>query len=142
MHRRQPPVHIGKEHTLSETRAVEEAEAIVLDLTRRLTNPGDGECLYCYVVRMLDNHGCDNTLRWAGAFRDLRAPRATGLESRLGQMGGFCDCEIFLNGVTLAPRLLVGEDADERWPNPRPRCDRVRAGSTKGCANWVRRRRW
>src|SRR5829696_2710512 len=62
---------------MSDTSAVEEAEAIVLDLTRRLTGPADRECLFCYVVRMLDNHGCDNTLRWAGAFREVRAPRAS-----------------------------------------------------------------
>ena len=135
---------------MSDVSAVEEAEAIVLDLTRRLTTPGDGECLYCYVVRMLDHHGCDNTLRWAGAFRDCRAPRATGLEARLGQLGGFCDCEIFLNGVALAPHLLVRGEADVddddfealQWPDPRPACSSVRAGSTKGCANWARRSRW
>ncbi|MDX6357453.1 MAG: hypothetical protein QOH37_507 [Nocardioidaceae bacterium] len=46
------------------------------------------ECLYCYVARMLDEHGRDCTLRWAGHYRDLRAPRATTLERRLGSMGG------------------------------------------------------
>ena len=115
--------------------ALREAEAIVLDLNRRLTGVRDDECLYCYVARMLEEHGCDNTLRWAARYRDLRAPRATALESRLGQMGGFCDCEIFLNGVMPAG----GEDEDE--PRPLPACEGVRAGSTQGCQIWGRRRR-
>jgi Protein of unknown function (DUF2695) len=123
------------------TDAVQEAEAIVLDLTRRLTGPRDGECLCCYVVRMLDDHGCDTTLRWATRYRDLRAPRATALEERLGRMGGFCDCEIFMNGMDLVPRLRVGPDGEEQWPTPLPSCAGVRTGSTQGCANWTRRRR-
>jgi len=127
---------------MSDADPVDRAHAIVLDLTRRLTTPADGECLCCYVVRMLDDHGCDDTLRWAGRFRDLRAPRATALESRLGRMGGFCDCEIFLNGLTLAPHLLVGDAGEEEWPDPRPACRGVPAGSSKGCENWVRRRPW
>ncbi|WP_425464517.1 DUF2695 domain-containing protein [Nocardioides eburneiflavus] len=38
--------------------------------------------------------GCCTTLRFATRYRDLRAPRAVGLERRLGDRGGFCDCEI------------------------------------------------
>jgi hypothetical protein len=139
--------------------AVEQAEAVIIDLSRRLTTPHEGECLYCYVVRMLDEHGCDTTVRWARRFRDVLAPRATRLEHRLGGMGGFCDCEIFMNGVTLVDHLLVRDvarhedDADEDeedelwgddavWPQPRPECGGVRTGSTQGCENWVRRSRW
>ena len=65
-----------------------------------LTAVRPAECLLCYVHRMLEL-GCTG-LRWAQRYRDLRAPRATALERRLGQRGGFCDCEIFLNGYTLA----------------------------------------
>jgi hypothetical protein len=61
---------------------------------------------------MLEEHGCNNELRWATRYRDLRAPRATALRDRLFRMGGFCDCEIFLNGMMLA---------DE----PRPACVQV-----------------
>src|SRR5688500_18601353 len=80
-------------------------------MATRLTQPRPGECLVCYVARMLDEFGCDNTLRFARAYRDQVAPRATGLERRLGDMGGFCDCEIFLNGMRLAPQLRT-YDAD------------------------------
>ena len=133
--------------------ALRDAEAIVFDLTRRLTGVRDEECLYCYVARMLKEHGCDNTLRWAARYRDLRAPRATALERRLGQMGGFCDCEIFLNGVALAGRgdeTEWGEDADGAQPRQPgdqagtralPECRGARAGSTRGCTLWGRRRR-
>jgi hypothetical protein len=34
-----------------------------------------GECLLCYVDRMIDQVGCDTTLRFAKRFRDHRAPR-------------------------------------------------------------------
>ncbi len=136
--------------------AVTAAEAMVLDLTRRLTLPEERECLYCYVARMVDDHGCDNTLRWAVRFRDLRAPRAKALAERLGRMGGFCDCEMFLNGVTLAGRAPFEEDAwcdCDGWcdcrqddvADPVERrlpCLGVRAGSTRGCGQWSSLRRW
>jgi hypothetical protein len=95
--------------------------------------------------------GCDNQLRWAGRFRDLQAPRATGLEARLGRVGGFCDCEIFLNGFELAPELWVRPEpveddgivfqGDPHHPEPLPPCRGVRRGSTRGCTLWVRLRR-
>lgn len=82
------------------------AESMLRDLAHGLTEPHKGECLFCFVARMVDEHGCDTTLRWATRYRDLRAPRATALERRLSQMGGFCDCEIFLNGMAPTSRLL------------------------------------
>ena len=118
-----------------------EAEGIVRSLARTLTNPREGECLFCYVARMLDEFGCDNTLRFARSYRDRRAPRATSLERRLGDMGGFCDCEIFLNGMTVAPYLLT-EDADgNKVAGTVPECLTVRRGSTQSCGHWVRVRR-
>jgi hypothetical protein len=74
-------------------------------LSVALTAPLPVECLLCYVRRMLDGFGCNATVRWARRWRDLRAPRATALEHRLARDGGFCDCEIFLNGWVLARRL-------------------------------------
>ena len=60
----------------------------------------------------------------------------------MGRMGGFCDCEIFLNGVQLHPASRVRVD-DEAEParSRRPVCAGVRKGSTQGCAHWVRQRR-
>ena len=110
-----------------------------------LTGPHEHECLLCYVWRMLD-FGCTG-LRWATHYRDLRAPRATALERRLGQKGGFCDCEIFLNGFELRPQHMVGGDEyvengvsyidNANYPDPMPPCRGVRRGSTQGCALWA-----
>lgn len=100
---------------------------------------------------MLAEHGCNCQLRFALHYRDLRAPRATGLRRRLGQAGGYCDCEIFLNGYDLRPDLQVpgGDDSDDdwdepdlTWPDPLPDCLGVRRGSTQPCGLWWRRGRW
>lgn len=109
-----------------------------------LTRPGETECLACYVNRMVETFGCDTTLRWARRFRDLRSPRATGLERRLADLGGFCDCELFLNGIGLAEQVVVRDaDTDElESPAERPYCAEVRATSTRWCSNWQRLARW
>ncbi len=91
---------------MSDPLVVLAAESWLRDRAHGLTEPDGAECLFCFVARMLGEHGCDTTLRWATRYRDLRAPRATALENRLFRMGGFCDCEIFLNGMMLAPRLV------------------------------------
>ena len=125
-----------------------ETERELRTFSTALTDPQPNECLLCYVWRMLE-FGCTG-LRWAVRYRDLRAPRATALERRLGDKGGFCDCEIFLNGFELRPELWVqaheyDEDGityeeDPSYPDPMPPCRGVRRGSTQGCALWVRRR--
>lgn len=130
-----------------------ETEDEVRRFAAELTDPREGECLLCYVYRMMD-HGCTG-LRWASRYRDLRAPRATGLERRLAQMGGYCDCEVFFNAFEFAEQFWVPEteETDEygvttvtepTYPDPLPPCHQVRRGSTQGCALWVRqrRRRW
>ena len=118
-----------------------EAEGIVRSLARMLTRPRAGECLYCYVARMLEEFGCDTSLRFARSYRDQRAPRATSLERRLESMGGFCDCEIFLNGMTPAPYLWTHDEHGEEVAASAPECLTVRRGSTQSCGHWVRRQR-
>lgn len=107
------------------------AEQLVRDLADELTTPWPGECLACFVARLLEQFGCDTTLRFARRFRDLAAPRATALEQRLGDLGGFCDCEIFMNAYQPSYRLRISER--EVLP-----CVGVRRGSTKPCAHWQR----
>lgn len=119
----------------------EQAVQLIRRMAERLTRPRAGECLVCYVARMLDDFGCDNTLRFAASYRDQVAPRATGLERRLQNLGGFCDCEIFLNGFGLAPHLRAYDgDGEEVAAEVLPACAGVRRGSTQACAHWVRRR--
>ena len=75
---------------------------------------------------MLDEFGCDNKLRWVGRWRDACAPRATALERKLSDRGGFCDCEVAFN--VYPDQMLLEEDV------PRPPCAGVsRRGSTAPC---------
>ena len=79
------------------------------------------------------------------------APRAPGLEVRLGRTGGYCDCEIFLNGFTLVAELWLPEreveregyvEVIDRQPPPElPACRSVRPTSTQPCGIWERQRR-
>lgn len=102
------------------------AESYVAALQTTLTTPRDRECLACFVGRMLDEFGCDNTLRWSEHWRDRCAPRATALADRLCRRGGFCDCEVLLN---VYPERLIEDDETV------PVCVGVsRRGSTKPCA--------
>lgn len=89
-----------------------------------LSTPLPVECVACYVWRMLDECGCNATLRWARRWRDARAPRATALEQRLARKGACCDCELFLN---VWPPLADRSAA----------CRGVRRGSSQPCSGWV-----
>lgn len=128
---------------MSETSVAEEAERYLQILADPRSRPAPGECLACFVARMLTAHGCDTTLRWSQRFRDLRSPTATGLERRLGAVGGYCDCEIFLNGYRLARHLMVRDVVTDELMAPAepPTCAGVRSTSTRPCANWQRHSR-
>jgi hypothetical protein len=120
--------------------SVDQFEAHLRTTATAITAPGEDECVFCYVLRMLDTFGCDTTLRWAVRWRDLRMPRATGLERRLGNRGGFCDCEIFLNGWDMVVEQQVRDEYGElHWPEARPACAGVRF--SQPCAHWEPRRR-
>lgn len=128
---------------------LQEAEAILADASSAILDPLPRECLLCYVGRMVDEFGCDGSLRFATHYRAVRAPRATALETRLGRKGGYCDCEIFLNGYDLHPRYWTpevvteqGEVFEATWPDPMPACAGVRAGSTQPCTLWWERVGW
>lgn len=115
------------------------AEEFVAELSRALTAPAPRECVFCYSARMIGQFGCDTTLRWALRWRDLRVPTATGLQRRLESRGGFCDCEIFMNGWTVRDDLLVLDPVtgDLDVPPGDPVCEGVSAGSSRGCRTWV-----
>ncbi|MEP7026588.1 MAG: DUF2695 domain-containing protein [Actinomycetota bacterium] len=88
----------------------EVVEAELMELSVRLTEPAERECLRCYLLRMMDQFGCDGTHRWTVRWRDCCAPRARGLVSRLARQGACCcDCEVILNVYPYYPdtsRLL------------------------------------
>jgi hypothetical protein len=124
-----------------ETDPASTTEADLVALSDTLTRPRPRECLFCFVDRMLTAFGCDCTLRWVRRWRELRLPRASGLEERLGRRGGFCDCEVFLNGWTVRDDLLVADEDGERdWPSERPECPGVDPRSSQPCTTWVPRR--
>ncbi len=121
--------------------AADAAEQELRTVAEALTTPLPDECVLCYVWRMLDAFGCNATLRWTRRWRDARAPRATALEHRLGRRGGFCDCEIFLNGWRLRTGL-AGTSAGEAGRRAVSTvCGGVRRGSAQPCPRWVRRPR-
>ena len=99
-------------------------ERELVQLSLRLTEPGERECLRCFLMRMIREFGCDGTHRWTIRWRDLRAPRARGLIRRLGRRGGCCcDCEVILNVFPGYPEI------DEAVP-----CAGIlRAGSAVPC---------
>jgi hypothetical protein len=105
-----------------------------------LTAPHPGECLPCFIARMVGLHGCDNSLRWARRWRDLQLPRASGLERRLRARGGYCDCEVLLNGWMLGTELEALDDEDEPEldePGDPPPCPGVPSRSDQPCDQWV-----
>lgn len=115
---------------------VNRAEGALQQVLGELTDPHEGECLFCYVYRMLEFGCLPDRLTWARRWRDLRAPQATALERRLEARGGFCDCEIFMNGWR--PRdLLVDEHGDLVYPEVMPACPGVRRGSAQPCPLWL-----
>jgi uncharacterized protein DUF2695 len=126
------------------TPIVTEAETFVRDLAAELADPRKGECLCCYLARMLPEFGCDGTHRLTSHYRDTTAPRATTLRDRLSRMGACCcDCEVLSNAYQLAcpstatpPAIDDSDltDVDEAIPP----CRGVRRGSVRPCANWVR----
>lgn len=121
---------------------VQQLETDLAELSAWITRPRPGECLICYLLRMVEEFGCTE-LRWSKHYRDQRAPRAQGLERRLAGRGGHCDCEVLVNAVRPlfgVPRpgdddVLAAEEATVIPP-----CTGVRRGSTQPCLNWRWRR--
>jgi hypothetical protein len=83
---------------------------------------GEHECLRCYLMRVIDEYGCDEDHRWTLRWQQACAPHASGLIPRLRSQGGLCDCEVIFNAMPDYP------DAD--WLLP---CAGVSAGSTRPC---------
>jgi hypothetical protein len=94
---------------------------------------------------MLDETGCDNRLSLAARYRDLYAPDDIGLEGRLADRGGYCDCEVLANAYQPHRRLptqlleIPGHAAADADPVPvvvLPSCSGVAPGSTEPCDLW------
>ena len=108
----------------NETDAV---EAEIAELSQHLTEPGERECLRCFLIRMIREFGCDGTYRWTIRWRNLRAPRARGLAGSIQQRGGRCDCEVICNVFPGCPQT-EGQRCGARRCGAR-RC----GGAVRGC---------
>ena len=130
--------------------AITQAESIVRTAASQVLTPGAAECLVCYVDRLLEQHGCDNTHRFTEQYRAASAPRHTALVKRLARMGACCcDCEIFLNAYRPAWNLWTPdrrveapdgfvEFIESSPPASMPPCAGVPRGSVKPCEHWER----
>ncbi len=99
-------------------------ETELADLAERLTEPGEIECLRCYLLRMINEFGCDGTHRWTVRWRDRRAAQPGGLLRQLQLRGGSgCDCEVLLNVFPDYPPSV----------GPLPCAGVSRVGSSKPC---------
>lgn len=113
------------------------SNVIALFTRRRLdaahgTQPVRGECLACYVYRMIRGGPCPNGLTWTAHWRDRQSAGATALLRRLSDNGALCDCAV-IDGFwvpspswDLCPPLEVAG----------PVCLGVRPRSTKACDLW------
>jgi hypothetical protein len=126
---------------MSEMSVAMEAELYLKMVADPGSEPGLYECLACFVSRRVDAVGCDHTRRWTVWFRDIKSPTATALESRLFDIGVFCDCGLTRNGYRMNRQLLVRDLMTDELhpPEEMPDCAGVRRTSTKPCANWERR---
>ncbi len=104
--------------------------------------PAPGECLVCFLERMVSAYGCNNRLLFAQLWRDRMAPRATALERRLGAKGGYCDCEVLMNAYVRRDDYLRELAGDYDAPaDDVPPCLGVSRGSSQPCGHWIRRPR-
>ncbi|HVV08737.1 DUF2695 domain-containing protein [Amycolatopsis sp.] len=93
-------------------------------LREQWSEPGERECLPCYVGRMLADFGCANKFRWVTRWREHNAPGAVALEQRFVRRGARCDCEVALK---IYPDQIPGADP------PVPCAGVSRRGSTRPC---------
>lgn len=109
-------------------------------LTSSLMTPHYKECLVCFLVRavpMLEPVGFAMTR----IFRDSNAPRATGLGTRLGQLGIHSDAHLLQWGVVTDEGIWeVPRCPDCGIPEGAPPCRGVRKGSTQPCELWIWRK--
>lgn len=131
--------------------AVQAAEAVLAEVFATdfdtIAAPEAGECLACYVTRMVGQFDCDGTWRFVDHYRATLAPRASALERRPWRRDGECDCAVYELGYDLAEHVEEPVGHAEAggvpvvihyewpWPDP-PTCAGVRRGSVKPCDVW------
>jgi hypothetical protein len=123
---------------MSRTRGADQVEHYLRAVVER--EPHEGECLVCFVERMVAEYGCDSSLLWATRFRDLRSPTATALEKRLRSKAVRCDCLVFQKAYQPVREVMVRDVHTDELERPKrmPPCAGVRRTNTRPCAHWER----
>jgi hypothetical protein len=94
--------------------------------------PFPGECLPCFIGRMVGSQGCSGGLGWVVQFRMHRAKRASTLTRRLEAQGALCDCTLTEVVWRLSPGLWEWTpDGRLVPPAEAPPCLGVRPNSTQ-----------
>ena len=100
--------------------------------------PGQDECLRCYLVRMIRAHGCDNTKQWTLRWRHGRAPGDGQLLEQIEERGGICcDCEVVFN-VWQQPDTPdgAGDWAGDGSPLPQDCSGMIAGEPLAACRRW------
>ncbi|MFL6238596.1 MAG: DUF2695 domain-containing protein [Actinomycetes bacterium] len=69
--------------------------AEVVSIDRRAVRRG--ECLYCYLSRVTETYGCDDTLKLTQRWIDAQPRSARWVVKWAEGQGGGCDCEVLFN---------------------------------------------
>lgn len=133
---------------LEDDPGVVEAEQVLaqtlLDDFPGVAAPRAGECLACYVTRMVGRFGCDESWRFVEHYEGLHGRVVPVPEWR---REGACDCAIYELGFDLADDVEepieytafgivpVAMHHEWPWPNAQP-CRGVRAGTSEPCSLW------
>jgi uncharacterized protein DUF2695 len=96
--------------------------------------PGERECLRCYLGRTLRQYGCDNTRKWTVRWQGRRFPADRQLLTELEDRGGICcDCEVTMN--VWEPDQVADDEAETGPPVP---CAGTASKDPLGlCARWA-----
>ena len=127
------------DHCATGPGTVESLEAELRELSHLMMAPRPGECLPCYLLRMVGD-GCRGhtvTDHW----RRMAAPNAVRLRRMLSDLGACCcECQVFAWVYDLRPafkELFV--EAARRGDLEPPRCRGVRPGSVQPRVYWERK---
>lgn len=99
--------------------------------------PVQGECVACFVRRMVERCACTGTLIWAEHWKRVRSPSASAFIGRLERRGAVCDCALVSVLWTLSPEHWTFTTSGELTaPDVAPACAGVRPRATGPCGLW------
>lgn len=119
--------------------AVEALEAELRGLAQAITAPRPGECLPCYLLRVVGD-GCRGHTA-TDYWRRTNAPQAIRLRRMLADLGACCcECQVFAWVYDVRPVFAdLFTEAAQRGDLEPPGCRGVRPGSVQPCFYWERK---